>query len=437
MIGSTRSGKSLSAVWKILAAVMLGWAVVCIDPHTRSLSWNAFLHLLARGYRRRILFDRLSNLDRVLGYGMLHPSTARNPLRLRAENEHQVDQFTELVSRRSGVNSLATSPQKEEYTRLAGQFIVYQNSLRSLGDVEYVYEPKHPKFRELLSGCTHPDVKFRFEQVADGTIRPSLYAPAKRLIQATFGSPLVQTRLGATSFHLGNFLNERGILLVESGAGNVSDDAKRTIMGDIVFQTIQFIRSRRRAMPRVLLILDEAQNSQLIGDAGHEVQAMAECQKWGLDFLTLIQQDTFPTAISRQMFSNCLRHEWFFNANDTMCRQAAADLGDPELRHSIRQLAVGERYVRHIRRVYREQVPLLPTPWAWPRLAERKATQALKVIYQRSEYYRPEVDSPCQPHTSSQDEHVTTPSCNAPTSTSVRSDITGISSPATRLPTED
>ena len=46
----------------------------------------------------------------------------------------------------------------------------------------------------------------------------------------------------------------------------------------------------------MLLILDEATNANLVGAAGHEVRALAECQKMGLDIHVLVQSLNFPSS---------------------------------------------------------------------------------------------------------------------------------------------
>jgi hypothetical protein len=297
-------------VRKILAAASLGWAVVCIDPHSDSLAWRALLHLIAEGHERRILFERLSSLDRVLGISGIRCSQAENPIERAAENEELVDHYTELFTRRSGQQSLSDSPLKEEGVRLGVAHMIDQNPRRPDSYFRYVFEPEHPKFTELLQGSTSEAIRFQFGKIASGATRVSQYASAKRLINATVGSIPYLAR-SRSSFDLGAFLNNRGVLLVEGGYSGVSDEARRTVMGGMILRTIQFIRTRRKASPRVLLVLDEATNAGLISQSGFECKAMAECQKWGLDFLTLVQQPNFPRDVSQQIFSNCVRHEYF------------------------------------------------------------------------------------------------------------------------------
>jgi|GEM_PF-2675173 hypothetical protein len=94
---------------------------------------------------------------------------------------------------------------------------------------------------------------------------------------------------------------------------------------------------------------------------------------------------------------------YFFNANDSVCRQAAADLGDAQLRMAIATLKTGERYVKDGRSVYHEYVPLLKDPWAFEGLGKKKTEMALERIYERPEYYTPQLDEISQDDASTAD----------------------------------
>ena len=198
-------------------------------------------------------------------------------------------------------------------------------------------------------------------------------------------------RGGEPSAHaiLHSFLDHRGVLIIEGG-GSVSDDAQRIVMGAIIIQTLRYIRSRPKPEPPVILVLDEATNANLIGASGYEVRAVAETQKMGLALHTLVQSLNFPsTEITDGMLTNCLRHEWFFAANEAIVRKAASDLGSKEYEAGIRSLKPGQRYVKDRDRVFREYVPLLEDPWGFPGLARKKAQRALEEIKKRPEYRTP------------------------------------------------
>ncbi|MBI5760420.1 MAG: hypothetical protein HZA46_18045 [Planctomycetales bacterium] len=136
-------------------------------------------------------------------------------------------------------------------------------------------------------------VQVKFRAIVDGRIKLGQDGAAQRLIRSVYESPAFTLRCHPT-FDLHRFLNRRGILLVEGGSHGVSADTSSTILGSIVLQVIHYARSRQKSVPRMLLVIDEATNANLIGAAGHEVRALAELQKKGLDMHILCQSPSFP-----------------------------------------------------------------------------------------------------------------------------------------------
>jgi hypothetical protein len=420
--GSTQSGKSYAETHDILAAAETrSVAIVVCDPHKNSLARNALTHLVARGHKRRILWDQLDELDHTLKYRFLTPSRATNPLRRSHENRQQAEQFAELLCRRREVQFLATSPLTEEWTLKSSLLLLNQPRDHPAADLRRAFHVDHSKFQGLLRDCTEPDVRYEFEQVACGAIKPGQYAAAQRLINAVCESPAFIARCGS-ALDLGSFLNNRGILLVEGGA--VSQLVLQTILGSIILQTIHYVRTRPRPLPRVLLVLDEATNANLVGAAGHEIRALAECQKMGLDIHILVQSLNFPSShITDGVLTNCTRHEWMYAANAAVARKAADDLGDSEYEGRIRTLGVGQRLVKERDRVSFETVPPLPCPWVFPQLAAKKTQRAIEEIRQRPEYG----NLPC-----STGANETTNSGDLPPGTSAAADTSSDISPARR-----
>jgi hypothetical protein len=421
-VGSTQSGKSYAEVHDILAAAdSRGVAIVVCDPHKNSLSRHALGHLVARGHRQRILWDQLDELDHTLKYHFLMRSHSGNPARRAHENRQQAEQFSELLCRRREVQSLATSPLTEEWTLKAVLLLLNQPHDYPAADLRHAFRLGHPKFEKMRRDCTDPDIQYEFEQIACGAIKRGQYAAAQRLINAICESPAFIVRCGS-AFNLDCFLDNRGILLIEGGA--VSQIVLQTILGSVILQTIHYIRTRGRSTPRVLLVLDEATNANLVGAAGHEVNAAAECQKMGLDIHVLVQSLNFPNShITDGILTNCTRHEWMYAAHAAVARKAADDLGSSDFEEQIRRQGVGQRHVKERDRVWSETVPELPNPWVLPQLAAKKTQRAIEEIYQRPEYG----NMPC-----SHGENATTNSGDLLPSTSVEPDTSNDISPARR-----
>lgn len=425
-VGSTQSGKSYSEVHDILAAAADGRsAIVVIDPHACSLARNSLQHLVARGHQARIIWDQLDEVRRTPKYRFLLRSTATYDVERIRENYQSAELFTELLCRRRETQSLTTSPLLEEWTMKAILLSLHQPHEYPASDLRFAFRVGHPRFMQLVRDCQHREIQYDFQQVAAGAIKSGQFQSAARLINAVCDAPAFQVRCG-NAFHLPSFLDQAGILLVEGGP--VSQPILQTILGSIILQTIQYVRGRGTSQPRVLLVLDEATNANLVGAAGHEVRALAECQKMGLDVHVLVQSLNFPSPyVTDGVLTNCTRHEWFYAANPAVARKAADDLGDPELAATIRSLKVGQRYIKERDRVFLDRVPSLPNLWIWPELAARKMQQAIAAIRQRPEYGD---DDSCPPGTTE-----TKPSSNLPPDTSAAPDTSSATSPVRRLRT--
>ena len=83
--------------------------MVVLDPHRDSLARLVLEH--ASG---NVLFDRLSDLEHVLGYELLRPSEHPDALKRAQQNERRARLFVEILMRRRG-GEIATSPLMEEY----------------------------------------------------------------------------------------------------------------------------------------------------------------------------------------------------------------------------------------------------------------------------------------------------------------------------------
>ena len=397
--GSTRSGKSEGELPEIVAAAKRrDLAIVCCDPHPRSLAWKALQQLAARGHQSRIIFDQLPHFGRVPGYQFLVPSKARNPYRRESQNEQTARQFADILCRRGNRGSLSSAPLTEEWTMKATQLLLAQRSPRPASDLRYAFQPDHPIQKLLIRNCTDKLIAFEFSQIASGKTKRGQYAPAARLIEGVCGSPAFRARCGNT-FAMEPFLDDGGMLLVEGGEDGVAPEVSQTIMSSIVMKVINYVRKRPTPFPRVLLVLDEATNANLV--SSHEAAALAECQKMGLDIHILVQLLDFPTAdICNAVLSNSVRHEWYYNANPNVIRKAIDDLGlragDSFQGDELRSLKVGERWVKYRgktkERVWREQGQLLQNPWVLPRLATKKGFKALAEIRRRPEFQTPVFD---------------------------------------------
>lgn len=388
VVGTTTSAKSSVKTTDLLCQASEGkTSIVVVDPHKKSLGYWLVGHLYAMGLLYRVLYDRLSDLKRVIGWKFLEPSRAKNEIERRAENDERVDAFTGILCRRRGSSGLQSSPQIEEWTQHALNLSINQTEEIPLSALPFAFVPNHPTQQQFIENCVDEEIARVFRGIASGKIRRGIYAPAERLIASVCTSPAFAIRHG--NFNLRKFLGNPlfpGILIVEGGSlGNVSFDAMRTMLGSVIHKVIHFVRNRPKPNPRIHLVIDEATNADLIGT--YECRAMAETQKMGLDITMICQNLNFGSSfVQESILQNCMRHEWFYCGNAALAGIGASDLGSPEYKERLMTLPRGGRFVKHHRRVNFEQVKELSDPWHFPGLTEKKTEAAIKQIQQRPEY---------------------------------------------------
>src|SRR5260221_9714278 len=111
-VGATRQGKTLSAARDVVESP--DEACIILDPHKDSLAQAVLAH--ASG---NVLFERLSDVKRTLGFELLTASTHSDPQLRHQENERRAEAFVEILLRRRNTESLAGTPLMEEWVMAA------------------------------------------------------------------------------------------------------------------------------------------------------------------------------------------------------------------------------------------------------------------------------------------------------------------------------
>ncbi len=388
-------------------------AIVCVDPHEESLGMMLFARLCERGHRDRTIYDRLPLIEPAVKWELLTPSRARSARERYSENQTRCEQFAEILLRRRGKDSAATTPGIEDWLLAALNLYIYQRMRRPLADLRYAFRFDHPKFQEMLDGCADDDTRFKFQEIIGSHHQP--YKAAERVIMGVCRSAAFQAR----TEHCGGFdfeghLGRKGIVIVEGPVcGTLSADAMGTMMGAIILKSINYVREHHG---RVTLALDEASNASLIGVAGHEVRAMAELRKRGLGVHVILQLLNLPSpAIERAVMGTCATHRYYNCSDLRTVARAAEDLGgtyqttgtkrryykdgsiwdapaiiDNPYADDIRGLGCGECITRYGNRIVREKFAQPPNPFGLSKTALPQIVKGLlKAVQQRPEYYTP------------------------------------------------
>lgn len=417
IVGGTGSGKTTAEVKELVEeADRNDSAIVCIDPHAASLGASFFAHLCERGHQDRVLYDRLLDIDRVLKWDFLSPSKATSSRERHAENQTRCERFAEILLRRRGKESAADTPGIEEWLLAALNLYIFQRKRLPLADIRYAFSFAHPKFKAMLNGCEDADTRFKFEEIIDSHQTP--YKAAERLIMGVCRSVAFQVRTEhASGFNFDRHLSQKGILIVEGGEGGaLSPDAMRTMLGAIILKTLSYVRDRKTEYPHVTVALDEANNANLIGEAGHEIRALAELRKYGLGMHVLVQLlDFSSTRIERGVLANCATRKYFNCSEPMTAIRLGADLGgsydtqEAKTRYykdgsswdapltvanpysnELRKLPVGECYVRRGAHTSRERITPLKDPFGVPEtVLAAMMSGYVNAIQERCEYYSP------------------------------------------------
>jgi hypothetical protein len=330
--GVSRSGKSEAELSRLVPlAERNDCSIVLLDP-PGTLAEKFLLHLRARGLDARVLYDRLADTDRVPGYDWLLGSTNPDPLQREAENDERIREFAAILLRRRGIQDPAATPVIEEGLLAALRLYLAQATPLPLPRLAGVFDHRSDAHASLLARCTDPALVRKFQAYAalSPTARRTEVAPAERILRGVCTSPPFRVRSGEATFDLGQFLDGRGILILDgSSRGNLSRDAASVMMGAVILRVIQHCRTGAKS--KVVLVLDEAVSAGLIGV--HESQALSEAGKWGLEFHILIQNPfSFPSdEIRGNVLQNCWRHEWFRQGSPEAARLAAEDIAIPLL----------------------------------------------------------------------------------------------------------
>lgn len=330
--GATRSGKSEAELVRLVAmAKARDRAIVVLDP-PGTMAAKFLLHLDHLGLTDHVLYDRLADTDRVLGYDWLSPSRHPDPLQREAENDERIREFAAILMRRRGIQDTASTPLIEEGLLAALRLYISQKTPVPLAWLADVFTLGSDRRTQLLLNCTEPELVQRFHGYArlSPTARRTELGPAERILRAVCQSPSFRVRSGGVTFDFGRFLDERGVLILDGRSrGNVSRDAASIMMGAVLLRVIQHARTGARS--RIVLVIDEAVNAGLIGM--QESRALAEAPKWGLEFHVIVQ-DPFSLPrdeIRSNVLQNCGRHEWFRQGSPEAARLAAEDIAIPLL----------------------------------------------------------------------------------------------------------
>ncbi len=328
--GATRHGKSKACVKINLPRMLMrdGPAFVVLDPPGTMVE-----DIGARLIRYGIPFfsDVLNQTDSTLGYDFFSPSQNPDPLQRLAENREAVFEAIAVLIRSRGLTSVEGNPIIRQGLQDAFNLLINQRTAVPFTILRNCFVKESDNFQYLLEHCTDAETYLKFTYYGGLSPKDREYhcGPAERIIQAICDCPQFQKRCVPT-FNLVEFLNTGGKLLVDGRSiGNLSRPDASLLMGQIILTIIRLARSGKLKR-RVVLIIDEGKNNDLIDL--NLVRAMAEAGKWGLEIQVLVQNPLFRDSnITDELFQNANTRFFFKHINPASAQFVAEMIAYPDL----------------------------------------------------------------------------------------------------------
>jgi hypothetical protein len=289
--GRTGSGKTNFVLWELLKIVERGdkW-IIAVFPHAQP-GEQFVAELYARFGKtilRRLIVERLSDMDRVIMRDFIKCSTAKDPYVRMTKNDEFSSHFMGMAANgRQFTEGWLAHPVLEKYTKLSVRLCQNQDQWISQSLLPGSLVPKSAIANHYIDHCPVPELRMEFLRMIAMSLRDqlTLLEPAKRLLEQFLTSPpiIAHTSKPAT-FNRAQFLSNAGIFVILGG--DISDDALRLLVG-ADFQETCFLAKKGRLTLPGCIVLDECNNYRLAGLA--EAKALATMRAFGVNIWLVCQ----------------------------------------------------------------------------------------------------------------------------------------------------
>lgn len=237
-ISGTGGGKSSNALVELVALARKDGAILLCDPHGPLA--RAFMEYLVRlNLDHRVIYDRLTDTDRVLGWKFFRrPET--NDAKGRLLEDELIHGLMDVFLWRRGSGPSHETPFFERGLLFALRLLMRQETEGSLMKLLHALKVETDEWWELVNGCTDQKLVARAKDMPYWSQhkRSMQLEPADRLIEAVLENPVIAMRVG-DSFDPWEHYRKGGIVIIE-GSFNLSTDAVRSMMGFALFNAIGF-----------------------------------------------------------------------------------------------------------------------------------------------------------------------------------------------------
>lgn len=330
IIGGSGWGKSEGTLNELMR-IARSMAIVLFDPHG-SLARKFMLHLLNEGMQHRVLYDRISDFDRLLAGFKFEQSVHPNLLKRESENSKRIMGLIDLMwraSKREG--DVHAMPSMSEGADHALRLLMFQEEPVSLSLLPYAFRFKHPMCNQLIENCTDDDIAEewrelqRLDRQHSDKILESKIGPIKRLTRQTFGLPAFRERCDG-HFDIGQALLNKQIIIVDgSDDGTVTKQSVTAVYGAMNLQIDQFLRKNFTQTGKpcpVLVVWEEAGATDIIG--ANEIDMLRELRKTGFAGWIINQDANFGPPEMWATIKSCTPEKVWYNPGDDVLGLDAA-----------------------------------------------------------------------------------------------------------------
>ena len=347
ILGARGSGKSTGLAVDLLAAAMMGIAVVVLDrPGTLARAMVG--HLCAAGLESKTLIEIASDTDRVLRFPYIQNSD-KPGLDGERENEFADECFAQAFGAKRGVKRLEGNPYTNKYVRSPAAIFRSQPDCTAIpiGDFEYIFRPGVKKHDELFASAHENRPVLEMMQVeARARRNPIQYeietGASERLLSILWKSAVVRIRHGK-GVDWTELLKQKAQVYFD--LANITEEAARTIAILVAHSAINAARKHfyetKKPLP-VVIVLEEAGALDLV--TPFIISSMQELRKAGVS-IWLVSQD-FEPATFEQLLGLTEEH-LYYRVNSGVDR-AAEDCAhpsfDPNAVHYERERVVSDGF---------------------------------------------------------------------------------------------
>ena len=335
-IGGSGAGKTTSTIPELVRLVEERDCAMIVQDKHGMLTRLLMLHLIKRGRTSRVLYDQLSNYDRILAPRFLVPSYAENPLRRQAEVHANLMSFLDILWTASGRDDQdwELMPSLSMYLYLGAKLFVCQPEPLDAQYFPFVFRPDHPVFHYFLNNTFDEEAREAFTKIArlaknnNENLLDQTIGAARRLTRQDYSETAFAVRMAGTVDIEKVLLEKKIILLDGSDDGSVPDKSVKSIYrmwNEAAFRAQRRYYTRTGEPLNCVYVWEEAAATGNVGPT--EIAMLREGRKFGAAPYILSQDLEFidPTVMKAVMGSTT-RHIWDNPGDPDVAMIAARDI---------------------------------------------------------------------------------------------------------------